>query len=1022
MMDSFTRNMDPNDFAANVRRSATRKGQAGCLSYVAFCFAFTVAQAVEPIIAPYDIDPPVQVDGDLSDWENVPNAVTLNSAAHATWQREDWTGPADLSATVRVAWRTDGLLVAAEVTDDIVQQPYAGADIWKGDYLNVLLDTQPASATEDGVIQLGISPGNFDKLPAEVYSYRPQGQPAAGAKVAAKRTARGYNVEAFVPFTALGMAGVKQDQFATFEIGVSDSDGTPAAQQTMLTMGTEKWDTSRARMLPLVFGDGNGQAAPPTTTLPLVAAFELARGERRAVAFNAGKPGSNHEPYLFFRAVTKAASATGYCSLALQVLVNSEPIDTDRLSNRGPTATMRDGRTLTVAEGNGRLLLARSPDFTTTDHHPDYALADGVKSAEYELYLGGLLRDGANTITLVNTGAFDEDYRVAVGDVEFRTRPDTPGTRAFKSAPTGELPVLAPRASFSRNYTSLKQQGATITFQINGRPYRVESKFSTPDGRWVTAGNAHFRHRRKVVRHNEWLIVRDTFTNLTDENLPVMQQHTVPSGDAATGVWLAGAKMPTKSGRHFEGGENPSAFFTTDNGGVGLLALNDELRVHSTLIADRGAITLHDPFFYLGPRATYTSEFAIVPVGEPDYFAFVNAARRLLDVNFPITVGFAFVFPPVHAWSDATLTNWVANKSATYLVQSNDEVKNKNGHYARGTDWINGSKTNHINFLSRLRRLYPDKSVKAGIYFDCFLDTTEENKQRFAADRALNAAGQHIIYGSHAYLSMYIPTLQPGGWGEEMARTVDVILDGLKFDGVYWDEFTQSASFWVYSHRDGCSADIDPATHRIQRLKGATPLLSREYRAAMVQRIRDKGALLVVNGAPCTRTLGRLKIMSFTETGSISHCRKVQLYCPLALGDHLTETSEKDAFRVMRRILEYGCLYSWYGMDFAVPYKTLTEHMFPFTPIEIHSGYVIGQERIITSRSGLFGWNDQSDFTAYVYDRDGRATDRYPVKKIERDGKTYAEVRLPEGCAAAIVRAASASKTVKTKSKSERSP
>lgn len=977
------------------------------------------AFGAELFIAPYDVDPPLQIDGDLSDWATVPNAITLSDKAHATWGAEDWTGPDDLSATVRVAWRHDGLMIAAEVIDDVVQQPFTGADIWKGDYLNVLLDLQPARETNEGLYQIGISPGDFGKGAASVYIYQPLGLSAQDAKAASQRIKRGYTVEAFVPFKALGVDGVKRDQYATFEIGVSDSDGTPSSQQTMLTLGTEKWAMSRARLLPMVFGDGNGQATPPVKTKTLAEAFELPKGDRRTFTVNVGKLDTGHDPFLFFKAVANNAVApypkpAGYCSLAIQILVNDKPIDTDRLSNRGPTATMMDGHALTVAVGEGRLLIPWSPDFTATDEDPRYALTDGVKAAEYELYLGDLVKGGDNTITLVNNGAFGRDYIVKFGDVEYRTRPSASGARLFRPAPTGELPVIAPKTVFLKTYTALQQQGATISFKVNGRPYRVESKFSTPDGRWVSGGNDCFRHRREVVACDEWIIVRDTFTNLSDGNLPLMQHHRAPVGDEATGVWLAGAKMPTKTGQLLGCGSNPSAYVATKDGGVGLLAINDELRVHANLIAAKGAITLHDPSCYLAPGATYTSEFAIVLVSDPDYYAFVNAARRLLDVNFTLDVGFAFAFPPTHKWSDATFTNFVANKSATFLAQSNDEVKNKDGHPARGTEWLAGPHTGYVELLKRVRRLYPDKSVKAGVYFHCFLDTTEENKQRFAADRGLDAKGEHILYGAgrYSYMSLYIPTLEEGHWGREMAKVIDVILDDLKFDGVYWDEFGRSAVDFVYSHLDGCSADIDPTTHQIRRLKGAVPLLSREFHVAMVKRIRDKGGMLVINSAPGTRTLGQLKIASFTETGSIDHCRTVQLYCPWALGDHISERSEKDAFRVMRNALDYGCLYAWYSVNFSVPYKTLTEHMFPFTPIEIHSGYVIGKERIITTRSGLFGWDDNSDFSAHVYDRDGRATDRYPVKKIKRDGKTYAEVRLPGGYAAAIVRQGGSRKVI----------
>lgn len=113
------------------------------------------------------------------------------------------------------------------------------------------------------------------------------------------------------------------------------------------------------------------------------------------------------------------------------------------------------------------------------------------------------------------------------------------------------------------------------------------------------------------------------------------------------------------------------------------------------------------------------------------------------------------------------------------------------------------------------------------------------------------------------------------------------------------------------------------------------PLLSREFRLKTVEKIQGRRAVLIINGAPWTRTLAKRKMPAFTETGSISNCRNMLLYSPMALGDHLTERTERD-----------------------------------------------------------------------VYDRDGRATAEHPVKKVQREGKTYAEVRIPGGYSAVIVRAA----------------
>jgi hypothetical protein len=250
---------------------------------------------------------------------------------------------------------------------------------------------------------------------------------------------------------------------------------------------------------------------------------------------------------------------------------------------------------------------------------------------------------------------------------------------------------------------------------------------------------------------------------------------------------------------------------------------------------------------------------------------------------------------------------------------------------------------------------------------------------------------------------LFIPT-RTNGFGKEIAKVVDKILDDIGADGIFWDEFSHSTVMYSYGQWDGCSADIDRGTCRILRKKASLTLLSRAFREYQVTRIQERGAPLVINGAPITRTLARHKFMAFTETGNIAHCRKMLLYSPVALGDHITERTPVHAYRVMLKALDFGCLYAWYNTPIFPRHKMLTEHMYPFTPIELHAGYVIGKERIITNRSGVFGWGDNSDFTAYVYDRAGKQTDRYPVKKVGRNGKTYAEVRIPGGYAAAIVR------------------
>jgi hypothetical protein len=95
-------------------------------------------------------------------------------------------------------------------------------------------------------------------------------------------------------------------------------------------------------------------------------------------------------------------------------------------------------------------------------------------------------------------------------------------------------------------------------------------------------------------------------------------------------------------------------------------------------------------------------------------------------------------------------------------------------------------------------------------------------------------------------------------------------------------------------------------------------------------------------------------------------------------------------------------LYYW---DNIIPSRpAFTTFMFPFTPLGLHSGWLLGKERILTKTSGRFGWGDASAFAVHVFDRLGRETKDVKVPRVVHDGKAYAEVRISEGYAVGIVR------------------
>ena len=576
--------------------------------------------------------------------------------------------------------------------------------------------------------------------------------------------------------------------------------------------------------------------------------------------------------------------------------------------------------------------------------------------------------------------------------------------------PEGPLPFLEPEVNTQVEYHVEAQPGGRLQIAVGDTGFLVESRFSTPAGKWERESCAYFHQERLVTATPEALLVKDTLTNLTDENLPLMHRHEIePVGDFER-VWLSGLEQFGRIGSTSEPA-NPTTYASIGECGIGLVALDDVLRLHVTNYAleqevDKGGglviAGMADNDLVLSAGAAYTAEWAIIPTDKVDYWRFINAARRVVDANFTIQGGFAFLraSPTTDAWRDQALTDFITYKDARYVCASINYPQ-YNGHYAHGTSFQRVNHDNYRTAFERWRRLVP--GTECLLYFHCFLDVVEDGPVLFADSRMLRPDGSQAAY-SEAYDRLYVPS-DVNAFGTAVAKNVDIMLDEIGGDGVYWDEHEYSR--WRYHYGvpwDGFSGDVDPKSMMVKRLKSSVTLLSEPWRVNLAQRILERG-ILIGNGPPLTKAMSALHFPCFVETGSITNCARAHLYTPIALGDHLTERSEEDAYKVMLKALDYGCVYYWYGDVTVIPtHHHLTQYMYPITPVELHEGYIIGEERIITNRSGMFGWGDNSSHEVHVFDDTGHEAPDFAAPLILWNCKTCTELRIPKGWSAAIVR------------------
>jgi len=244
-----------------------------------------------------------------------------------------------------------------------------------------------------------------------------------------------------------------------------------------------------------------------------------------------------------------------------------------------------------------------------------------------------------------------------------------------------------------------------------------------------------------------------------------------------------------------------------------------------------------------------------------------------------------------------------------------------------------------------------------------------------------NQDGRVVIdlYYAHRYrdggvnLKLY-PTLD-NYWERKFIDILDYCVNRCGLDGVYIDSFSYYNQH-TYGIWDGHSVDIDPQTGRIRQKYANLSLLTAKARRRWVQYCLDRGKIVYANGKPMTPELQALPYTSFMEAEWSFHldgkesdaprAAQAMLSSPLALGIRPTmHVKDKRRYaeatqRAVIAYLRYGALYCFYAANILPEtddggYGVLN-HMFPFTPVLLHEGWVVGRERIITAVSGTFQW------------------------------------------------------------------
>ena len=192
-----------------------------------------------PVIHAARRETPPTVDAQAGDWGGLPYAID-----QIVFQPANWAGEADQSASFAAAWDATHLYLLVHVTDDVHVQTQHGELLYRGDSLEMQLDTDLAGDYAETSLsaddfQLGLSPGALTGDSPEAWLWNPvahRGLPQ-GIALAARRdeSGEGYWLEAAIPWSLFSLSPSAGSAYG-FALNSSDND-TPAgaAQQSMIS-------------------------------------------------------------------------------------------------------------------------------------------------------------------------------------------------------------------------------------------------------------------------------------------------------------------------------------------------------------------------------------------------------------------------------------------------------------------------------------------------------------------------------------------------------------------------------------------------------------------------------------------------------------------------------------------------------------------------------------------------------------------------------------------------------------------
>ena len=676
----------------------------------------------------------------------------------------------------------------------------------------------------------------------------------------------------------------------------------------------------------------------------------------------------------------------------------------------------------------------------------DDALAIKTASADkpkdlhrYVFDLTDLLRpDETNTLEIrnvaytVRNATHGTDCPMAVKDPLLRrlTPEEQNPAPAYSYPPAG---VVVPNPYDNTDYDCAVLGNGSLKIACGGAEYLVESVYSYPGGigngfhaadglqpeaGWKVSTNQDrtsvvgqgkfYKVERTIARHPNHIAITDRITNTSNEDLGMVIRNDVRFGAEAKDVYVCGNRNITFKGQlsSDEPGDreqatqeaeatfssyNPTFFVRAGSGGLGIAVLDDVVRIQSKVVADRGRGGVHTDRFALASGKSYDLTWKIVPVADGGYYDFINVIRKEEGINvFPVdscAVGAWYM----SRWEDPRLKKWLDDRKLKYLIVSATVpgMDSKTRHGPAFLDHADKVVPEYRQLVKKVHEARP--GTKVLIYFSTLHFVDEKDYIKLAqGSLKMRPNGKPVRYGRD-YFCVHVAGRDP--FSDELRKYIDFCLDTIGLDGIFWDVMACERERDIdYSRWDGHSAILDE-NYRIKQKISIQGIEGIPFFVELIERIYAKDKVLVVDYFSGAKTvfdvLKKHRVLGIMEGNNLGRCLvRTHLHTPLTMRGAEDPTDRGRGFlqivQNIRNNLRHANLYAFYGAWTDLMHSISADHLYPITPVELHEGYIIGRNKIVTTRPGSYGWrtSEAADLRVAIYNEKG---EKIPCRSEPRE-------------------------------------